>query len=136
MKVVINKCFGGFSLSEKAIFRYAEIKGLTLYPEKGDFSFVTYYLLPKEERVPEIDWKTATTEERVAYNKAFQGQTLYDRDIDRADPALVKTVEELGTAANGGCAELRVVEIPDGVDYEIKEYDGLEHVAQVHRTWG
>lgn len=30
MKVVINKCYGGFSLSEKAILRYAEIKNINL----------------------------------------------------------------------------------------------------------
>ena len=30
-KIVINKCFGGFSLSYKAIRRYAEIKGFKLH---------------------------------------------------------------------------------------------------------
>lgn len=135
MKVVINKCFGGFSLSEQAIFRYAEIKGLTLYPEKGEFSFTTYYLAPKDARTPEIDWNSATLEERRAYNKASENETLYDRDIDRTDPALAQVVEELGTAANGMCAELAVVEIPDGVEYEISEYDGREHIAETHRTW-
>jgi hypothetical protein len=28
-----------------------------------------------------------------------------------------------------------VVEIPDGVEWEIAEYDGLEWVAEKHRTW-
>jgi hypothetical protein len=28
-----------------------------------------------------------------------------------------------------------VVEIPDGTDYEISEYDGNEHIAEKHRTW-
>lgn len=136
MKVVINKCFGGFSLSEAAILRYAEIKGLTLYPELGEFNFTTYYLQPKEERVKEIDWSTATMDERRAYNEASKNETLYDRDIDRADPALAKVVEEMGAAANGRCASLAVVEVPDGVDYEISEYDGNEHIAETHRTWG
>lgn len=44
--------------------------------------------------------------------------------------------EALGEAADGGCASLKVVEIPDGTDYEIGEYDGMEHVAEKHRTWG
>lgn len=136
MKVVINKCFGGFSLSDKAIHRYAEIKGLTLYPKKGDFSFPTYYLVPKEKRGAEIDWHASTIEERRAHNEASSSETLYDRDIDRADPALAQVVEELGAEANGMCAELAVVEVPDGTSYEISEYDGREHIAETHRTWG
>ena len=44
-------------------------------------------------------------------------------------------VQELGDKANGRCAELKVVEIPDGVDYQVEEYDGKEWVAETHRTW-
>ena len=33
-------------------------------------------------------------------------------------------------------AELEIVEIPDGVAWQIAEYDGFEHVAGKHRTWG
>jgi hypothetical protein len=47
----------------------------------------------------------------------------------------VQVVEELGDEANGRCSELSVVEIPDGVQWEIVEYDGLEHIAEQHRTW-
>jgi hypothetical protein len=25
--------------------------------------------------------------------------------------------------------------VPDGVDWELSEYDGIEHVAEAHRTW-
>lgn len=55
--------------------------------------------------------------------------------VPRDDPALVQTVEELGAAANGVFARLRVVDIPEGVEWEIAEYDGNEHVAEQHRTW-
>jgi hypothetical protein len=47
----------------------------------------------------------------------------------------VQAVEELGDAANGDYAKLNVVEIPDGVDYEISEYNGVERVDEVHRSW-
>jgi hypothetical protein len=30
---------------------------------------------------------------------------------------------------------LKVVEIPDGVEWELNDYDGMEHIAEVHRTW-
>ena len=37
-EIVINKCYGGFGLSHKAIMRYAELKGFELYcyTEKRD----------------------------------------------------------------------------------------------------
>ena len=51
------------------------------------------------------------------------------------DPALVQAVEELGAEASGRCADLAIVEIPDGVAWQIEEYHGYEHVAEKHRTW-
>ena len=82
MKVVLNSCFGGFGLSEKAHARYTQITG-------------------------------------NKYNE-------YGADANRADPALVQVVEELGSEASGMCARLRIVIIPDGVRWEIQEYDGSE----------
>lgn len=60
---------------------------------------------------------------------------IYHWDIPRDDPVLVSIVEELGSEANGQFAELKVVEIPDGVNWEIEEYDGKEWAAEQHRTW-
>jgi hypothetical protein len=59
----------------------------------------------------------------------------YHWEIKRDDPHLVKTVLELGKAANTRYSELKVVEVPDGVDWTIMEYDGREWVAETHRTW-
>jgi len=56
-------------------------------------------------------------------------------NIPRNDPVLVHTVEELGDKADGEFASLEIVEIPDDVDWQIEEYDGLERVAEAHRTW-
>jgi len=56
--------------------------------------------------------------------------------MKRDDPVLVQVVEELGDAASGRHAKLKVVEVPDGIDYEIDEYDGIERIAEVHRSWG
>lgn len=57
------------------------------------------------------------------------------RTDSRNHPLLVRVVEELGAKANGRFAKLKVVEIPDDVEWEIAEYDGNEHVAEKHRTW-
>lgn len=90
MKIVINKCYGGFTLSKEGM----EFMGL--------------------------EWD--------GYGHC--------RDLPRYDPKLVECVEQLGDAANGRHASLRVVEIPDDIEYQIEEYDGIEWVAESHRTWG
>ena len=65
----------------------------------------------------------------------YEDGDFYDREIPRNDSVLVSIVEELGEKASGRFSNLRVVEIPDGVDWCIHEYDGNEWVAEVHRTW-
>jgi len=56
-------------------------------------------------------------------------------EIARDDPYLVKIVKEMGPTANGPCANLKIVEVPADVDWIIQEYDGIEWVAEQHRTW-
>lgn len=63
------------------------------------------------------------------------GRGTFCRDIPRDSELLVQVVEELGDEANGKFASLKVVTIPDDVEWEIHEYDGREWVAEKHRTW-
>ncbi|MBF2653935.1 hypothetical protein [Listeria seeligeri] len=88
MKIVLNKCYGGFGLSLVAEFRLCQLKGVNSH----DYDFDVY---SKE---------------------------------DRADPDLIATIEELGKAANGNYSNLKIVEIPDGSDFIINDYDGKESV--------
>lgn len=135
-EIVISRCYGGFGLSEKAIQRYAELAGLTLYPEDTRFSFTTWWLVPENERPPSQDsWASMSDEERIASNKAYSETQFYDRDLARDDPILVRAVKELGDEANAAHASLEIVEIPDGVGWQVEEYDGNEWVAEKHRTW-
>lgn len=136
-KIVINNCFGGFGLSKEAMQAYAARKGLTLYPDKNPFGKI-YWVVPPEQRVAEVSdeqWAKISKTERAEYNKKHEKQIIYDRNIPRDDPDLVAVVEELGERANDQFADLKVVEIPDDVEWQIQEYDGLERVAEVHRTW-
>lgn len=133
MKLVINTCYGGFSISDAAIHRMAELKGLTLYgehPACGD----RYWIVPPEQRENQDNFYTLSYQERAASNERINAQQLSNRPSNRADPALVQAVEELGDKAWGRYAELKVVEIPDGTNYEIEEYGGLEHVVEQRRT--
>jgi hypothetical protein len=60
---------------------------------------------------------------------------IYDREIPRDDPILIQIIRELGDDADTRFCTLKVVEIPADVDWQIDEYDGLEWVAEKHRTW-
>lgn len=59
----------------------------------------------------------------------------YDRDIARDDPYLIQVINELGEQANSRFCTLKIVEVPADVEWTIEEYDGLEWVAEKHRTW-
>ncbi len=135
-KVVYNACYGGFSLSHEAIMRYAELKGIKVWPEPyKDFPSLgfEYWIVPPEGRpklLAKDEWRTASHDERVASNEAHEKTTLAStRDLKRSDPVLAQVVEELGAKANGMCAELRIVDLPEGTQYRIDEYDGRETVA-------
>lgn len=140
-KVVINKCYGGFGLSHEGVMRYLELKGQDVWPEPNTrFSSLgpTYWLVPPGDHRAKSDpenWHGMTMEQREAHNNLWREQVFYDYDLERFDPALVQVVEELGDKANGRHAELKVVEIPNDVKWTIKEYDGVEWIAEVHRTW-
>lgn len=60
-------------------------------------------------------------------------ESLYD--IPRNHPVLVEVVERFGRLANKETSSLKVVEIPDDVDWVLQEEDGKEWVAERHRTW-
>jgi hypothetical protein len=111
-KIVINACHGGFGLSQKAMERYAELKGFKLITESRGLYSINYYA-------------DSISDENM----------ISDYNMKRNDPDLVRVVEALGKSADDVHAELRVVEVPDDVDWVIEEYDGLEWVAEVHRTW-
>lgn len=107
-KVVYNGCFGGFGLSDQAVLRYAELKGITLYRSyKSNSLRSLFYTDPDMKHCYSIN------------------------DISRADPSLAQVVEELGDAANGIYAKLYIEDIPAGTPYRIDEYDGNESVMTV-----
>jgi hypothetical protein len=155
MKLVINACYGGFSLSPKAIKRLAELNGRECYffeskylgagkakyvkieePVKSTLFFTAFSVPNPDEYIKsDKDWREMTSEERQDSNNRYQEINLDSRPDDRADPKLIQVVEELGEEASGACAKLKIVEIPDGIDYEIDEYDGLESVEEKHRSW-
>ena len=117
MKVIINRDFGGFGLSDKAFEKLLERKGVAFESVRSDkYDMVHYYAQGH-----------ADDEEHYL--------SPYDYYHDRADADLIAIVEEMGEEANGNYASLDIIEIPDGVDWQVEEYDGSEWIAEKHRTW-
>ena len=145
MKLVINKCFGGFGLSHECVMRYGELAGKKMFAyinyrnEKGNIDFKKYIEYHGEEknRMECVFYFTKKMTEKQLANSDKWGKFYFsDRNVGRHDPFLVQAVKELGEKANGGFADLKVIEIPDGVEYEIDEYDGIETVHEKHESWG
>jgi hypothetical protein len=133
LRIVINKCYGGFGLSPKAVMEYAKLKGITLYPHEDGLT-THYTTIPWEEykKLEEGD-----TEKPIKPGRFNNSNSYYfsPRNIPRDDPALIQVVGTLGEDSYGFAADLQIVKIPDGIEWEVEEYDGLEWIAEKHRTW-
>lgn len=106
MKVAINYDAGGFTLSLKV---YKMLRYLV-----GERVEKPYKWIGEEEN-----------DQFIPY------------DFPRNDPSLIKVIEELGVeSASGTSCTLKLVEIPDDIDFIIcSDDDGREWIAEKHRTW-
>lgn len=146
MKIAINTCFGGFGLSVAAYEKLIEwgVPVRKYVQQKRDAASGRYSsesandgeiifdrdLTPaSEDSFAELYWRYRDTSGTLGrYWDSWTSE-------NRRHPLVIRAIEELGEAANGPYAKLKVVEIPDGTEYEISEYDGREHIAEAHQTW-
>ena len=136
MKVVINRCFGGFGLSYEAVKRYFELKGWDLYAYDvdRDRKLHVYTHDPNKPSAfsPHYFRNSVTS---LTTKDIDKNSYWYPGNVDRSDPALIQVVEELGELANGNYAELKIVTIPDNIQWEIDDYDGKESIHELHDRW-
>lgn len=142
MEIAVNKCYGGFSPSMKGHREYLKLKG-----KKSFFYKQTKYKFK------------AGVEEYTRIDDLSQDDTngcfhCYTKDLGkivdklpnkdyvslredeiRIDKDFIKVVKELGSEVNTSVSNIQIVEIPDDVDWEIDEYDGIESVHEKHRSW-
>lgn len=160
MKIVINRKFGGFGISDLAAIEYCKRKNNGNVYIYADFLFVKgkdyassdddYKKLAKvdEEFVRNINKYQPLKCIDFYYSMIDYGDVVMKRDVldsnkafrrgidfERTDPTLVSVVEDLGEQASYSYSKLCVVEIPDDVDWYIEDYDGMETIHERHRVW-
>lgn len=107
MKLLINVCYGGYGISDEAIVLWAQKKNIALIKNTTEYGDYSYYM---------------------DGDKIISGHA-----IDRNDPVIIEVFEELGSERTSGMhGELALVELPDGCEYDITEYDGWESISN---TW-
>ena len=141
MEVVINKCYGGFGLSNDAI----------LWLIKKQSPVIKAMSIQKYANQTWDEYTSSSFDKVIPFKNGFEqhvflkgilfkdSQVYFDEakhdDTLRSHPDVIAVVKELGKTANGKYGNLKIVTIPDGTDYTIEEYDGLEWVAEKHKTW-
>lgn len=135
MKIILNKCYGGFDVSDAAYRLYAKKKGVNLYNYNNDIKLDTY-----------VKGKSRFGDSDCYFTKDY-GPKVHKKDIDwahdflylnsrnRTDPVLIEVIEELGENASGPCGRLVVVDIPDDMDWVIDNFDGIETLRANVPVW-
>jgi hypothetical protein len=138
-KIVINDCYGGFGLSEEAQLELYRLKSrlITAITSKQ------YYGGNNKNYSRRKEWKKLYEEDLKSpigfrLTIAPDGKILLVEKLEdkyRTDKKLIQVVEKMGEKANGRFANLKIVEIPDDVKWQIDNYDGMETVHEKHRMW-
>ena len=59
-----------------------------------------------------------------------------NNDAYRADQSFVAAVKKVGLKSSSTfLSEVRITKIPDNIEWEIDNYDGIETIHEVHRRW-
>jgi hypothetical protein len=106
MKVVINSFSGEFDVSDIAFEMLLHVKGIEFQKKHDSYFDLKGNCLSKLQFIQ-----------------------------NRCDVDLVKVVETLGKSANSSRSTLKIIEIPDDVEFKIEEFEGIEWIVEIHRIW-
>ena len=106
-KIVLNRCYGGFEISNEAIEELLKRKGIKF--KKGINKFDNVIFLDENDK--EIDF--------------FR----YENINLRTDKDLIKLIEEKGSNfVSGFLSRLEIVKVQEGKKFIIDDYDGFEGI--------
>lgn len=118
MKIAVNKCFGGFDLSEKAYERMIEL-GVKTYNNWEEL----------KENHKEGVYVVITDD---SFGKYYSNFGDYK---NRNNNVLIQVIEELKDEASGSFGDIKIIDIPESIEWEIDDYDGVETIRESHMSW-
>lgn len=138
MKIVINKCYGGFSISPLATLEYYKLKNIKAFLFKENYNnSIKSYISTKDLEDNNLSIIAFSIDNpNETDSKILWDNYLTNRPEDRSDKDLIKVIEKLGEKANRSYALLEIIEIPDDINYYIYNYDGMESIHEQHQSWG
>jgi hypothetical protein len=157
MKVIINKCYGGYGFDPFTIQKYADAKNVKLYWYERDYG--NSCVFPRERFVKTTIEKINADESlHMGYYSMIKDMGEYlvfdwnKEDYDdvlgkylfkfpeesesRTDSVLIEIIEKYGKLNTHGCHNPQVIEIPDGVEWTVNDYDGMETLVEKYRIFG
>ena len=137
MKVILNKRYGGFCVSQEAYELYAKKKGIEIF--SYDMKLINGKPAYRKTNAGSSIFNTTFTKDFGDYvemsDDDFDKYYLNLDESHREDPILIEVIEELGKRANGPFAKLVIIDIPDGMEYEIDDYDGVGTLHEKVKKW-
>lgn len=139
-KVAINACLGGFELSllaQKMLLQLKGFKDVCFYKARGYRTLTTnaeYFKILDLNNEKDI---FALCLKRDYGDRVFKGdinmndymwEIIDDIITNREDKDLVMVIESLGSQSNTDLSSLKIIKIPDGIEYAIDDNDGMESI--------
>lgn len=135
MKVIINSGYGKFEVSNKAKERYFQLNQIPVFfYHQCDKEGKLYCKVTSNNRAPNIyytftDYGDIT--DRIKFNYIDWSSIRM-----RTDSTFIQVVEELGEQVNSPPSYLKIIEIPNEIEFEIERVDGREWILEKRRRWG
>jgi hypothetical protein len=140
-KVAICAQHGGFNLSAEAVAHLALAGSPIISVTPWDEYFGEPYDAESAARHVGVIGPSGFSHHHFVQHVLWKDGKVYrlDRENEpdvRSHPDLLRLIEEKGPRfVEGRHCTLEVIEVPDDVKWHIEEYDGMEWVAEDHRTW-
>ena len=141
MKIAIDTHSCYFELSHKAVMRYTELCGVKLYCYVADYDkddtdncFIEY--VERDNDQCSIYYFTEPLKDNKWDGRDYD-KVFHCVNIPRNDKNLIQVIEEMGRKASDENSYIKIVEIPDDVQWQIDcmgDWD-REKVVEKHREW-
>jgi len=117
MKIVKNTCYGGFNVTQE-VGRKLKALGVKIVLKDEEY---------ENGAINNLDNIYLVNEE---FDIISDNSHAY-----RSDKRLIQVIEKIGIENASNNSKLIIVEIPDDVEWEIDNYDGIETIHEKHRCW-